>query len=232
LEHKFRVAAGSLDAASGLHAAQQATEEVLTTLAQAPRLRTDTASAAKVREDQILHRLSRRFGVTEETLRARLAELRRVARPKATRKPEIKPAERLPPRERTLLELLLLAPDEAAAVCQEIADNQLQSPRSQIIFSTCRQLCNAGVRPTFERLMLEFDDPQIKSLLVELDEQGRTKQGIDPAAGLDSLRQTFRQQQSNSRLNVPAEQKLEFEQQVDLLGALIERNRQVAHRGS
>jgi hypothetical protein len=81
--------------------------------------------------------------------------------------------------------------------------------------------------------MLEFDDPQLKSLLVELDEQGRSKQGIDPAAGLESLMEMFRQQQSNSRLTVPAEQKLEFEKQVDLLGALIERNRnQVARRGT
>jgi DNA primase len=226
LEHKFRVAAGELNAGSGLHAAQHAVEEILDTLAQAPRLRTDTASAAKVKEDQILNRLARRFGVAEETLRARLAEKRRGARPRATRKPDQPaPPAKLPPLERTLLELLLLAPEQAAAVCQEIMVDQLQSPRTQIIFSMCRRLSEAGVRPTFERLMLEFDDPQVKSLLVELDEQGQSKQGIDPAAGLESLMETFRQQRANEQLAVPAEQKLQFEEQVGLLGALIERNR-------
>jgi DNA primase len=232
LEHKFRVTAGQLDASSNLHAAQRATEEILDTLAQAPRLRTQAAGGAKVKEDQILNRLARRFGVAEETLRARLAEKRRSARPRAQRKPEAAPPIRLPPRERTLLELLLLAPEQAAQVCQEIVDNQLQSPRTQIIFSMCRQLCQAGVRPTFERLMLEFDDPQLKSLLVELDEQGRTKQGIDPISGLESLMETFRQERSDPRLALPAEEKLEFEQQVDLFAALIERRSQVARRGA
>lgn len=233
LEHKFRVVAGGLDSGSNLHLAQQATEEVLDTLAQAPRLLTNTASAAKVKEDQILHRLSRRMGVAEETLRARLAEKRRGVKPRATRKPEPpRGQEKLPPLERTLLELLLLAPDQAAGACQEILNEQLQSARTQIIFSKCRQLCAAGVRPTFERLMLEFDDPQIQSLLVELDEEGRTKQGIDPAANLESLLETFRQRQSKARLTTPARQALEHEEQLQLMGALIEFRRSQQTRQS
>ena len=31
--------------------------------------------------------------------------------------------------------------------------------------------------PGFERLILEFDEPAVKSLLVDLDEQGRAKGG-------------------------------------------------------
>lgn len=225
LEHKFRTVAGSLNTSSNLHQAQQAAEEILNTLAKAPRLRTGVASAARLKEDQILHRLSRRFGLSEETLRARLLELRRGTRPRATRKPEAAaPEPKLPRLERTLLELLLLAPEQAATVCQEIPDALLQSTRSQIIFSRCRQLCGAGVRPTFERLMLEFDDPQTQSLLVELDEEGRMKQGIDPAANLESLLAIFRQQQSQTRFNA-AEQSLDHEEQVNLFDALIEQKK-------
>lgn len=232
LEHKFRAVAGEMNTASNLHQAQQAVEEILNTLAQAPRLRANVASAAKLKEDQILHRLSRRFGLAEETLRARLLELRRGTKPRATRKPDATaPEPKLSRLERTLLELLLLAPERAEAVCQEIPDALLQSPRSQIIFSRCRQLCGAGVRPTFERLMLEFDDPQIQSLLVELDEEGRMKQGIDPAANLDSLLATFRQQQSQARLR-PKEQSLDHEEQVSLFAALIEQKRKQLARPS
>ncbi len=226
LEHKFRVTAGDLNSASNLHQAQQVIEEILTTLAQAPRLQTSVAGAAKVKEDQIVHRLSRRFGVTEETLRARLVELRRGAKPRATRKPDAPTAQpKLPPLERTLLELLLLAPEQAEAVCRDIPEGQLQSARSQIIFSKCRQLCGAGVRPTFERLMLEFDDPQIQSLLVELDEEGRTKQGIDPAANLESLVEHLRQRSDHARLVATTQLHMAHEDQVDLFTALIERNR-------
>jgi DNA primase len=225
LEHKFRVAAGGLNAASGIHDTQQAIEEVLSTLAQAPRLRTP-ASAAKVKEDQILNRLAQRFGVADQTLRARLAELRRNVKPRATRKPETPaPRAKLTALERTFFEMLLLAPDEAGRCCEEIVDEQLQSDAAQIIFSSCRRLWNAGVRPTFERLMLEFDDPQIKSLLVELDEVGRSMQGIDPLSSLDTLLKTFHQKRSREELKVPAAQSLGFDEQVNLYHALIERNR-------
>jgi DNA primase len=63
LEHKFRTATQGLDGTSSIHQAQQATEEILAVLAQAPRLQTTAAGAARLKEDQILHRLSRRFGI-------------------------------------------------------------------------------------------------------------------------------------------------------------------------
>ena len=38
------------------------------------------------------------------------------------------------------------------------------------IFETCCRLADEGVVPSFDRLMLEFDEPAIKNLLVGIDE--------------------------------------------------------------
>jgi DNA primase len=222
LDHKFGASTSGLDGNSTIHALQQATEEILDTLARAPRLRTTIGSAAKVKEDQILHRLSRRTGATEATLRARLAEKRRGIKPRSTRKPEAPQSAELPLDERTLLESLLLAPDQAGFVCNEIQDGQLQSARTQIIFSKCRQLCAAGIRPTFERLMLEFEDPQTQSVLVDLDERGRAKEGIDPLADLKALIAKFNEQKSKARLTAPAQQVLGEDEALKRMGALLE----------
>ncbi len=52
---------------------------------------------------------------------------------------------------------------------------QLASSALRRIYETCCRLLDDGVLPEFDRLMLEFDDPALKSLLVDLDEQGRAK---------------------------------------------------------
>ena len=52
---------------------------------------------------------------------------------------------------------------------------------------------NAGVLPDFDRLMLESDNPSLKSLLVDLDEQGRAKGSrmAEPAELLQETNQGF-----------------------------------------
>ena len=62
------------------HAASQALDGLLRCIAKAPRLSTETETAARMREGQILRRLARSFSESEEVIRKRLAELR-VATP-------------------------------------------------------------------------------------------------------------------------------------------------------
>ena len=52
--------------------------------------------------------------------------------------------------------------------------------------------------PDFDRLMLEFDDPVIKNLLVELDEQEQAKGSRlgEPPALLDELIKTLYQKEA------------------------------------
>ncbi len=57
------------------------------------------------------------------------------------------------------------------------------------IYETCCRLADEGVLPTFDRLMLEFDEPAMKNLLVELDESGQAKgrPAADPEPLLNDL---------------------------------------------
>jgi DNA primase len=228
LEHKFRTATSGLSAGSGIHQAQQATEEVLAVMAQAPRLQAGAAGAARVKEDQILHRLSRRFGITEQTLRSRLSELRRSTRSRAATT-EAAPAVTLSALERAMWESLLQVPERFDEVAAQIGGERLQSEASRIMFRKCEELWERQIAPTFDRLMLEFDEPEMKNLLVELDEQGAARQGADPAASLKEVLGAFgRQQWQQENLATQAaieERRLDESEELQLFNKMVERGR-------
>ncbi len=74
--------------------------------------------------------------------------------------------------EKWLLQILLQAPECLDEVRREISPEHFRCPRRRQFFASvllvgrCRP-----VEPTFERLMLEIDDLEMKSLLVELDDE-------------------------------------------------------------
>jgi DNA primase len=228
LEHKFRTATQGLDGASGIHQAQQATEEILAVLAQAPRLQTG-AGAARLKEDQILHRLSRRFGIGEQTLRQRLSELRR-ARKSSTRPVALAARiEPMPPLERALWECLMLEPERFGEALEQIDIGQLKNETSLIMFKRCQHLWQEGIAPSFDRLMLEYEEPQIKNLLVEFDEQSRSRQGIDAANCWREVLEGFHrqrwQQESQATRAAFDQRRLDEAEELNLFNQLVEKQR-------
>jgi hypothetical protein len=159
------------------HQANQAIEDMLGTLALAPRLQTSTPAQVRLREHQMLARLSRQFGVSEEMLRERLRDLRQRAK-----RPELapliasddnnsrQPEDPLSPLDREVLEIILLDPSSVADFAKEIRVEEIQSPTARRVFNYCCELHLAGISPDFDRLMLDFDDPAVKNMLVDVDE--------------------------------------------------------------
>lgn len=94
--------------------------------------------------------------------------------------------------ERELLEILVRHPQCVGRAREEIEPSSLASVLCQRVYAMCCRLVEAGVTPSFDRLMLEFDHPAVKSLLVELDEQGAAKGVRDPEAILEELIESFR----------------------------------------
>ncbi len=179
LEHKFRTATESISATSGVHEANQALEEVLSTLAKAPRLAAAAAGAARLKEEQILNRLATKFGISEERVRARLTSLRQTARPReraavAAAEPEAPTV--LDPWERRLLEIAIVAPELLPRMREEILAEQLTSPSARAILTCSYEWCGAS-SSLFDHLLVQFDEPELKSLIVDLDERGRAKGG-------------------------------------------------------
>jgi len=197
LEHKFQAVTQGLDTTTDTHRAAQAVEQVLSTLAQIrTAAATEAASPVLLREQQMLGRIARRFRMPEEQLRNRLAALRRAARPKAWAKrveagasalegPHATPA--LSAWERGILELVLLDPSLLSRIEAAVEPAAFDSPVARRIFEACVGLHQVDQPVNFQRLTLEFDDVNTKSVLVQLDESSQAKASADREQWLQDL---------------------------------------------
>jgi len=246
LEHAFRSFTEGIDLINDVHAASQALERLVSIVAKAPRLRLDSTSDSRFREEKILQRLSASFRVPEQEVRTRLTALRRSGseRPMPNRfSPEGGPAvvrrdlkAGIDPCQRELLETLLQYPEGVAIVRAEIAPEQLASEACREIYRACCRLADAGQTPKFERLMLEFDDPVIQNLLVECDERGRAKGMTNPDLLLEHLIRSFRQREIERRtqadLSVLRNGRLNVDQELELLQKIVQTKQEHARHGA
>jgi hypothetical protein len=69
------------------------------------------------------------------------------------------------------------------------------------VYETCCRLSDEGIEPSFDRLMLDFDEPAIQSLLVGIDEtaQATGQQAADPEVLLNGLVETYQRKEIEKR---------------------------------
>ena len=239
LDHLIEAETRGIDVERDLHAADQAVERILTTVAQAPRLGAGTSHDDRIREEKALARVAFRLRLREEDVRKRLAGLRRRApagakprRIDPAESPQARtPAEPLDPWRRELFELLLAHPDCWATAQAELSAEWLAAGPTRPIYETCCRLLAAGVEPNFERLMLELDEPCSKSLLVDLDEQWRAKgpRGAEPSSLLGDWLKTFQGKEVEKRrpaqIVALREGRLDDSQTANLLEAILQQER-------
>lgn len=238
LDHAFRVHTQGIDLARDIHAAGEALERLVGIVAKAPRLKDDTTAETRFREQKVLQRLAGAFRIPEEDVRRRMTELRRARRRK-TPLPASSPATRddraaavrILPWERELIELLLAHPSLVGLAAGAIAASHLAPGPCRRIYETSCRLIGEGIAPDFDRLMLEFDQEEIKSLLVAFDEQARAKgthEG-DPELLLKQLIRTREryevEQRSPAALAALREGGLDEQEQKAILQKLIEQAR-------
>ncbi len=138
------------------------------------------------------------------------------------------------PAQREFLELLLAHPECLPDVREQISIEYLGTGICRQIYDTCCRLADAGVDPTFDRLMLEFDEPAVKNLLVDLDEtsQSKGKRASDPQDLLSELINTFKRKESEKQrprqITALREGGLDENRQIDMLEEILrqERDRQ------
>lgn len=85
IEHRIRTATAGIDVVRDTHRANLALEQILETVAKSPLVRDGLPSATALREQQLLVRLARQFGVPQDLVRQRLRDLRQSARPSPSR---------------------------------------------------------------------------------------------------------------------------------------------------
>lgn len=225
LEHAYQAKTRGIDLAGDVHGASRALEEILAIVAKAPRLRDDTTHEYRFREERILQRLAASFRVPEAAVRERLTVLRRsgrarVSRPAGPSVPEAPSgaACAVDPWERELLEVLLRHPGCVEEIRSQLRVDERTSATCRMILQACYRLADRGDPPTFERLMLDFDDPAVKSLLVDLDEEASAKEMSSPESLLKELfRQRTNRSHDPTRLAALRDQTLDESQKAAML---------------
>lgn len=188
LDHKIQAVTNGLATAPGTHRSAQAVEEILTALARALPTQEKATSASFVREQQVLGRLGREFGLAEDVLRTRLGARRRELASRERRHTGAKLASDAPHSnqrlaltawERELIELLLHQPEVLPRLAEVLSPEEIPSPVCREFYLQALAAMHAGQIPTFDQLMLSTDDPDAKSLLVDCDEHGHEKFASD-----------------------------------------------------
>jgi DNA primase len=250
IEYKIRSVTNGLALANDTHRSAQAVEEILGTLSRV-RLRSGSAaSPALLREQQVLVRLAREFGLAEDQLRIRLTSLRRdrqqghrnhTARgtpalasgeqpistgqlpkgqqPHSTMRPT------LTVWEQELVEILFSDPHRMETLAKHVHVDDMLTDTARRLYGLVLKIYKAGDLPSFDRLMLEVDEPEIKSLLVQCDEQAQAKAQSDAdhrqsdlLAELKRRQQRAERQQSRAQLK---RSQLQPEQEKQLLAKLF-----------
>jgi hypothetical protein len=197
-----------LDTLTDTHRASQAAEQLLATLASIRPAAGGASSQALLREEQMLSRVARKFHMPEDKLRSRLSALRQEARrrkPAASSEPNSEQraskATRLadlPAWDRDLLELVLLDPSVVRRIAAAIEPSAITSTAAARILAACCRLVDDGWQNDFGRLLAEFDDPDMKNLLVQLDESSATKTSADRERWLADLLDTSRRRREET----------------------------------
>jgi DNA primase len=228
LGHAFRSATAGLDLERDVHAAAQALEQLAATIAKAPRLRADTQIEDRLREEKFLQRLAVDFRVSEEQVRELITSLRRKAsgRRQGEPKQSASVARAIDPLERELLEIALHFPERMSHAWGGVDPTRVTHEQCRAVCAQCKNLSAAGILPSFERLLLEIDDPVVKNLLVELDESGRNKVAADLEVRLTDVLAGFeRRQRDHAMRGHTAALKQGQVAKEDELGVLLELER-------
>ncbi len=235
LEHKVRTVTEGLDVLQDVDQAHRALEEILRTMANAPRLAGVTDESLRLREQQLLVRLARQFHVDESTLRARLRELRKPTRRAAAKPAPVDKSPGLLPIEQELFEILLSHPELVDQALESIDPLRLASLQARELWELYVHARSEGVACDPDNVLTMAENAEVKSLLVQLHELACRKA---PLASIDAEHRLhgivrdfdFQKERSAQRQELANMEKREYDEKEELavLQKFIEqeRNRQ------
>jgi DNA primase len=173
---------------SGVEGQRRAVDAILGIVALAPPL---PGQAGAVKIELMVNRIAHRLALREETVWARLNELRRQRRGEAVRARSERPAgptgsapasaaegteqrsARPAPEERQLLEVLLAEPELVPVAAAEVKSAEVQHPGLRRLLEGLYALHAAGEPPTLDLLRARLDHPGLAQKALEMQEVGR-----------------------------------------------------------
>jgi len=231
LDYRLDEVLAGLAPDAGDDAALASVESVLAALAAAASGSALAPSQRRLREDQVLGRLERRFGLSRAVLRSRLGELRSAKSPGP---PALDSASdprppRLPAWDREVLEVLVGVPDSIGLIAGEVTPGDLETPAGRTVVEAAHRLHAAGRPVALSTLLMELVDPALQSLLVAVDEEGAARGGLDPLDRVhhftDALRRRSAERQAHASARRLKTTRLDGRDETDLLEQLLAERR-------
>ena len=230
LEYRMDEALASLAPDAGDDAALASIESVLKALAAVSPRSPLSASQRTLREDQVLGRLSRRFGLSRDVLRERLLDLRRNAAPTVDGNAPVR-FDKLPALDREVIEVLVGVPDSFGVIVREMGPTALESEAGRTIVEAAGRLEAAGRPVALSSLLLEITDPGLQSLLVEVDETAASRGASDCRDRVhhleDALRRRAAARQAQHSARTLKTSRLDPGSEAELLERLVAERRTV-----
>jgi len=232
LDYRMDEALASLPADAGDEAALAAVESVLQALAAAG-CRISEAGDGLLREDRVLGRLARRFGLSRDVLRGRVQELR-AGRPSPGAPPAAEADRgrrlpRLPAWDREVLEVLVGVPEAAGLVVREVEPSDLETPEGRVVVEAARRLEASGRVVGLAALLLELADPSLQSLLVAVDEDAAARGPLEPRERVahlaDALRRRAATRVARASARAIKTNRLDAGSEAELLERLVAQRR-------
>jgi DNA primase len=181
------------DARQGIDAQKRAIDALLRVIALAPE---QGDEAVAIKRQLVITRIAQRFALREESVRARLEQLRAgLQRPERTLRqdePESEPARsaRAAPEERELLEILLADPELVPVAAGEISPERIQHGGLRALLEGLYELQSEGEEPSLDRLRERIDNPRLAAHALKMREVGLAS--LDRRGWLEKLLGAFR----------------------------------------
>ena len=205
LDYRMDEVLAGLAVDAGDDAALASVESVLKALAAAGSRSSLTGSQARLREDQILGRLARRFGLSRDVLRTRMLEMRgTTATANGPAAADAFPSTRLPAWDREVLEVLVGVPDSVGLIIREVGAADVETPACRTVIETAGRLHAEGRSVALADLLMELVDPALQSLLVAVDESGAERGGLDPRERVGHFTEALRRRAAERQAHVSA----------------------------
>jgi DNA primase len=209
LEYRLDEAVARLPKDASDDALLAAVESVLAALANVSPRSPISPSQRRLREDQVLGRLVRRFGISREVLRSRLLELRgRRPAAAAVDSPSTAPLvpTKLPAWDREVIEVLVGVPEGAGLIIREIDASELESGAGREVLAAARRLHDGGRTVALATLLMELPDPRLQSMLVAVDEETSERGPVDAQERINHLQDALRRRSAERQAHASARQ--------------------------
>jgi len=237
LQHKVNIELRGINPAVDTHKSAQAIHNILSTLAMVPRDQTISDVDYRRREQLILGRLGRAFSLPADDLRQQLSTIRREngSRNSQERLEEVTPSSRpdvLDATESEILELLVLHPELTPGAIRSFDPDMFRSVNLRHIFEFLAEFVNQGDEISFDHLLLKIEDPTLKFVLVQAEENAKTKEStvqLTPTARLESLIDKFQREirdgEERETIRKLHSNEVNDEEEMRLLQQLLEQQR-------